>query len=94
MTETTSRSHYLDGSEPGKRAPRVFTSDERMVIQPAIEVTDAGNGATLPEPPPSVCQRLSDGDNPGITAWLKKHQTTLLTGLAIYGGYRLLRSRQ
>ena len=91
MSEQSSRSHYLDGSEPGKRAPRVFASSERMVIQPAIEVTDAGHGATLPEPPPSVCQRLNNGDDFGIASWLKRHQTTLLTGLAIYGGYRLLR---
>ena len=38
-----------------------------------------------------AAQRMNGDGDFGIGSWLKRHQTTILTGLAIYGGYRLLR---
>ena len=91
MTETARQSRYLDGAIPGLKAPRVFTPDDRMYIQPDIEVADVGEGAAITGDSKSMCQRINASGRPGIMSWLKRNQTTLLTGLAIYGGYKILR---
>jgi len=91
MTETATHSRYLDGAIPGMRAPRVFARGERMYVQPDIDVADMGEGAAITDDSKNMCLQINAGNEPGIVNWLKRNQTTILTGLAIYGGYRILR---
>ena len=91
MTEPARQSQFLDGTVPGMRNPRVFTSGDRVYVQPDIDVADMGEGADIEDDNKSICQRMNGDGDFGIGSWLKRHQTTILTGLAIYGGYRLLR---
>lgn len=91
MRETARQSQYLDGTVPGMRNPRVFISDDRIYIQPDIEVAEMGEGATITDESKSICQAVYGDGDPGIVRWLKRNRNTILTGLAIYGGYRILR---
>ena len=91
MRETARQSQYLDGMVPGMRNPRVFISDDRMYIQPDIEVAEIGEGATIEGDNKSICQAVNGYGDPGIVSWLKRNRKPILTGLAIYGGYRILR---
>jgi len=91
MIETARQSRFLDGTVPGMRNPRVFISDERMIIQPDIDVADMGEGAAIEDDRTSICQRMNGDGGLGIMSWLKRNQSLILTGLAIYGGYRILR---
>ncbi|MBE9047793.1 hypothetical protein IQ255_25925 [Pleurocapsales cyanobacterium LEGE 10410] len=91
MTETARQSRYLDGTVPGMRNPRVFISDDRMYIQPDIDVAEMGEGATIEDDSKSICQRMNGDGDLGIVSWLKRNRNTILTGLAIYGGYRIMR---
>lgn len=69
----------------------MFISDERMYVQPELDVADMGEGAAIPDEGKSICQSMNGDVDLGIGSWLKRNQTTILTGLAIYGGYRILR---
>jgi len=91
MTEIARQSRYLDGNVPGMRNPRVFISDDRMYIQPDIDVAEMGEGATIEDDSKGICQRMNGDGDLGIVSWLKRNRNTILTGLAIYGGYRILR---
>jgi len=91
MIESARQSRFLDGTVPGMRNPRVFASDDRMYVQPDIDVADIGEGSAIEDDNKSICQRMNGDGDLGIGSWLKRHQTTILTGLAIYGGYRILR---
>jgi len=91
MRETGRQSQYLDGMVPGMRNPRVFISDDRMYIQPDIDVAEMGESATIKDDSKSICQRMNGDGDLGIVSWLKRNRNTILTGLAIYGGYRILR---
>jgi len=91
MTETARQSRYLDGTVPGMRNPRVFASDDRMYVQPDIDVAEMGEGVTIEDDSKSICQRMNGDLDLGILRWLKRNRSAILTGLAIYGGYRILR---
>ena len=64
-----------------------------MYIQPDIEVAEVGDGSQVTETKSSICQRLDDNMTAGVTDWLRAHKGTILTVLAVYGGYRLLRRK-
>lgn len=91
MSTTARQSRYLDGTVPGMRNPRVFISEEGMYIQPDIQVAEMGEGAKIEDGKKGICQ-LGDGKmNLGVADWLRKNRNTIIIGLAIYGGYRILR---
>ncbi|PWN06114.1 hypothetical protein DDZ15_09690 [Rhodohalobacter mucosus] len=76
---------------PGMRNPRVFDSEDRMYIQPDIETTEMGEGSLVEDDKKSICQRLDGEVNLGIADWFRNNRKPIITVLAIYGGYRLLR---
>ncbi|WP_146198565.1 hypothetical protein [Rhodohalobacter mucosus] len=88
---TIRQSRYLDGTMPGMRNPRVFDSEDRMYIQPDIETTEMGEGSLVEDDKKSICQRLDGEVNLGIADWFRNNRKPIITVLAIYGGYRLLR---
>ena len=88
---TVRQSRYLDGTIPGMRNPRVFDSDEGMYIQPDIETTEMGEGSEVEDSKKSICQRIDGDVNLGIADWFRNNRNTIITVLAIYGGYRILR---
>jgi len=92
MTTLKSHSQFLDGTVPGRQVVRFHPSEDRIYIQPALEVADVGSGSTVqPSPPSSLCASVQSGGSADLAGWLKRHQTTLITAGLIYGGYRLLR---
>lgn len=91
MQPTVRQSRYLDGAIPGMRNPRVFESGDRMYIQPEIQVTEMGEGSKIEDGKKSICQRIDGDVNLGIADWFRKNRKPIITVLAIYGGYRILR---
>ena len=91
MPTTVRQSRYLDGTIPGMRNPRVFDSVEGMYIQPDIEAAEMGEGSVVEDDKKSICQRFDGEVNPGIADWFRSNRNTIITVLAIYGGYRILR---
>jgi len=88
---TVRQSRYLDGTIPGMRNPRVFDSEEGMYIQPDIETTEMGEGSEIEDGKKGICQRIDGEVNLGIADWFRNNRNTIITVLAIYGGYRILR---
>lgn len=93
MQPTIRQSHFLDGSTPGMRNPRIYPSEEAMYIQPDIEVAEIGEGSEIENSKTNICQRIDGGVNLGIADWLRTNKGTIITVLAVYGGYRLLRRK-
>jgi hypothetical protein len=88
---TARQSRYLDGTIPGMRNPRVFDSEEGMYIQPDIEITEMGEGSLVEDGKKGICQRFDREVNLGIVDWFRNNRKPIITVLAIYGGYRILR---
>jgi hypothetical protein len=93
MHPTIRQSHFLDGATPGMRNPRIYPSEEAMYIQPDIEVAEVGDGSQVTETKRSICQRLDKDMTTGVTGWLRANKSTILTVLAVYGGFKLLRRK-
>ena len=91
MHPTVRQSKFLDGTIPGLKHPRVFHSEEAMYIQPDIEVAEVGDGSEIKDSKTSICQRIDGDVNLGLADWLHANKGTILTVLAVYGGFKLLR---
>jgi len=91
MAAPNRQSRYLDGTIPGMRNPRVFTAEETMYIQPDIQVAEMGEGSRIEDGNQNICQRANGTLSLGIADWLHANRTAIITVLAMYGGYRILR---
>lgn len=64
-----------------------------MYIQPDIEVAEVGEGSEIKNSKTSICQRIDGDVKLGIADWLHANKRTIITALAVYGGYKLLRGK-
>ena len=62
-----------------------------MYIQPDIETAEMGEGSEIEDGKKGICQRIDGEVNLGIADWFRNNRNTIITVLAIYGGYRILR---
>lgn len=69
---------------------RTTQADDRIYIQPDMEISDVGKGAEIEDEKQSLCQRIEEGGDVDVSGWLKRHKQTLITAGIIYGAYRIL----
>ena len=83
-------SHFTDGAVPSQTSSTSTTSDEKLYLQPAVEVQKVPEGAKVKEQrQKSLCDRIAE-QQPigGIGEWLGRNKTTIGW---IAGGYITLR---
>jgi len=73
------------------RNPRIFANEETMYIQPDIQAAEMGEGSRIEDGNQNICQRANGKLSLGIADWLHANRTSIITVLAMYGGYRILR---
>ncbi|TYP93539.1 hypothetical protein LX73_1245 [Fodinibius salinus] len=83
-------SHYTDGHIPSGRYPNPSQSEEKVYLQPAIELQDVAKGAVVKSSDKkSLCQQMAE-EHPGeaLRDWLIRNKKTLGW---IAGGYLVFR---
>jgi len=83
-------SHYTDGHIPSGRYPNPSLSEEKVYLQPAIELQDVAKGAVVKSSDKkSFCQQMAE-KNPSeaLQDWLSRNKKTLGW---IAGGYLVFR---
>jgi hypothetical protein len=95
MVTDNRNSRYVDGTLPNRRhGMQITTTGEGYTdpyAQPDVTVEEVGEGATVEDGSRTLCERMADETDFDFGEWWNRHKTKIYTGLAIYGGYRLLR---
>jgi len=83
-------SHYTDGHIPNGRYLNPSVSEEKMYLQPAIELQDVAKGAVVKSPDKkSLCQQMAEEQpSEALRDWLIRNKKTLGW---IAGGYLAIR---
>jgi len=83
-------SHYTDGHIPNERYRNPSQSEEKVYLQPTIQLQEVPKGAEVEAPEgQSICQRLSSvRPSEELRNWFDQHKKTLGW---IAGGYLVFR---
>ena len=89
-------SHYLDGHIPNGRYPNPSPSEEKVYLQPTIQLQEVPKGAEVEATEgQSICQRLS-GTRPSeeLRNWFSRNRKTLGWIAGGYLAFRILTRRR
>ena len=85
------QSQFIDGTRPGLKEVTEAQGGEQAYSQPDIEVSSEGEGGKIEDGSQSnICQVFADQSG----SWFARHKDKMLIGLAVYGGYRLLKRKK
>ena len=89
-------SHYLDGHIPNGRYPNPSPSEEKVYLQPTIQLQEVPKGAEVEaSEDQSICQRLSAArPSEELRNWFDRNRKTLGWIAGGYLAFRILTRRR